>query len=245
MTGEPVRPDGAAEAARIGQVANKQPYVAWRGVDGRLHVHGLSPRAPATIGRVDGTVTFPQDRQISREHAEVTVREYTDPAAVCVYLLDVASRHGTEFRAVRLRSGVTQEKGAWQPVPRVPARPAQLEAGEHDVRLAGVRFLLIGGVPLDEGRTSDRDELEQPTIREREVLVELCRPSFASPDAFAAPPSNAEIAARLKPPIGPERVSDLLSQLYRRYDLHGTKEQNRLQLVALAKQHLIDAGDYA
>jgi hypothetical protein len=39
-------------------------------------------------------------------------------------------------------------------------------------------------------------------------------------------------------------VSDLLSEMYRRYDLHGTKEQNRMQLVALAKRYLLDAGEY-
>ncbi|MBE2318338.1 FHA domain-containing protein [Solirubrobacter sp. CPCC 204708] len=244
MPGEPVRPDGAAELARIAQVAGGQPYVAWRDADGVLRIHALTPRAPATVGRVDGTVSFPAHRKVSREHAEITLRTYGDPPAVCVYLLDTASKHGTEHRSVRLRQGVAVETGSWMLAPRMPARPAQLDAGEHDVRLAGERFLLVGGVPLDEGRTSDRDELPQPTARQREVLVELCRPFFAAPGELVATPSNAQIAARLQPPIGPERVSDLLSDLYRLYDLRGTKEQNRLQLVALAQRHLLDAGDY-
>jgi hypothetical protein len=241
---EPVRPKGAAEVARIAKAANKEPYVAWRDADGTLHVHELSPRAPATIGRVDGTVTFPEHREVSREHAEVTMREHADPPAVCVYLLDVASKHGTEHRPVRLRGGVAQEMGPWQAAPRIPARPAQLDTGEHDVRLARERFILIGGVPLDEGSTSDRDTLPEPTVRQRQVLRELCRPFFAAPGTIAATPSNAEIAARLKPAISPDRVSDLLSEMYRRYDLRGTKEQNRMQLVGLAKLHLLDAGDY-
>jgi hypothetical protein len=244
VTREPVRPAGAAEAALIAKVANRQPYVAWRDAEGTLRVHALSPRAPATLGRVDGTVTFPEQREVSREHAEVTVRTHADPPAVCVYLLDVASKHGTEHRSVRLRNGVAQETGFWQAAPRVPARPAQLDVGEHDVRLAGERFILIGGVPLDEGSTADRDALPEPTVRQRQVLVELCRPFFAAPGAIVATPSNAQIAARLKPPISSERVSDLLSELYRRYELQGTKEQNRMQLVELARQHLLDAGDY-
>lgn len=244
MTREPVRANGAAEVARLAQAALKRPYVAWRGADGTLCVHELSPRAPATVGRVDGTVTFPEHRAVSREHAEVTMREYLAPPAVCVYLLDVASKHGTEHRPVRLRDGVAQEVGSWQTAPRVPARPAQLDAGEHDVRLAAERYILIGGVPLDEGRTSDRDTVPEPTVRQRQVLVELCRPFFTAPGTVVATPSNAQIAARLEPAIGPERVSDLLSELYRRYELRGTKEQNRMQLVALAQQHLIDAGDY-
>jgi hypothetical protein len=222
----------------------KRPYVAWRDADGVLQVHELSPRAPATIGRVDGTVTFPQHREISREHAEVTLREYADPPAICVYLLDVASKHGTEHRTVRLRDGVAQETGSWQAGPRVPARPAQLDAGEHDVRLAREWYVLVGGVPLDEGSTSDRDTVPEPTVRQRDVLRELCRPFFDAPDMVAATPSNAEIAARLQPSISPDRVSDLLSEMYRRYDLHGTKEQNRMQLVALAKRYLLDAGEY-
>lgn len=243
MTGEPVRPDGAAEAARIAQTANKQPYVAWRGMDGTLHVHGLSPQAPATIGRINGTVTFPEHRGVSREHAEVTLREYHDPAAIGVYLLDLGSKQGTQHRSVTLRNGVAKNPGEWVTAPRVPARPIQLDAGAHDVRLAGERYLLIGGVPLDDGRTSDRDDLPQPTPRQREVLVELCRPLFESAGAFATP-SNAEIAARLQPPITPDRVSDLLSELYRRYELSGTKEQNRMQLAGLAKERLLDASDY-
>ena len=172
------------------------------------------------------------------------MREHADPPAMCVYLLDVASKHGTEHRTVRLRDGVAQETGAWQPSPRVPARPTQLDAGEHDVRLAREWYILIGGVPLDEGSTSDRDTLPEPTVRQRDVLRELCRPFFDAPGTLVATPSNAEIAARLKPAISPDRVSDLLSEMYRRYDLHGTKEQNRMRLVALAKQHLLDAGDY-
>lgn len=244
MTGEPVRPDGAAEVARLAQTASKRPYVAWRDAGGGLHVHELSAQAPATIGRIDGRVTFPEHRGISREHAEVTLRAHADPDTVCVYLLDLASKHGTEHRTVRLRNGVAQERGSWQAAPRVPARPAQLDAGEHDVRLASERFILIGGVPLDEGRTSDRDELPQPTARQREVLVELCRPLFDAPGTLVATASNAEIARRLTPTIGSDRVSDLLSELYRRYDLRGTKEQNRMQLAGLAKQFLLDAGDY-
>ena len=172
------------------------------------------------------------------------MRRYADPPAVCVYLLDMASKHGTEHRPVRLRNGVAQETGPWQAAPRVPGRPTQLDAGEHDVRLARERFVLVGGVPLDEGRTSDRDTLPEPTVRQRDVLVELCRPFFAAPGTPVATPSNAEIAARLKPVISPDRVSDLLSELYRRYDLRGTKEQNRMELVGLATRHLLDAGDY-
>src|SRR5689334_11705223 len=110
-------------------MAHRGPYVAWRDAGGVLNVHGLSPRAAARVGRVDGTVRFPEDRAVSREHAEVTMRTHADPPAVCVYLLDMASKHGTEHRSVLLRNGVARPTGSWQVAPRVPARPTQLDAG--------------------------------------------------------------------------------------------------------------------
>jgi hypothetical protein len=243
MTRGPVRPDGAAELIQLAKAAD--PYVAWRDGGGTLRLHELGRRSPASIGRVSGVVTFPGEGLVSRAHAEVTMRVYAEPDAVCVYLLDLGSKHGTEHRAVRLRDGRTQESGHWREVPHSPARPVQLDAGEHDVRLAGEAYVLIGGVPLDEGSTNDRADIPEPSPRQRDVLVELCRPFFESPDRLMAPPSNAEIASRLKPPISHERVSDLLSELYQRYDLFGTKEQRRLLLVDFARRHrLVDPGDY-
>jgi hypothetical protein len=97
---------------------------------------------------------------------------------------------------------------------------------------------------VDEGSTNDRDDVPKPTPRQREVLVELCRPFFTWP-GVPVPASNAEIASRLKPPIGQERVSDLLSALYQLYDLKGTTEQRRALMVEFARRHrLVDVGDY-
>jgi hypothetical protein len=243
MARGPVRTEGAAEAISL-QSADV-PYVAWRDADGALRVHALTPRAPAAIGRERGIVTFPGDRLVSRAHAEITLRVHSDPDAVCVYLLDAGSKHGTEHRTVVLRHGRTVDYGPWRRAPHAPARPVQLDAGEHDVRLAGELYVLIGGVPLDEGSTNDRPEIPEPTPRQRDVLVELCRAYFASPDGPAAPASNAEIAARLMPPIKPERVSDLVSELYRRYGIDGTTDQRRVLLVDFARRYrLVDAGDY-
>ena len=83
---------------------------------------------------------------------------------------------------MQLRNGAHAGHGALAArAARVPARPAQLDAGEHDVRLAGERYVLIGGVPLDEGSTNDRADIPEPTPRQRDVLVELCRPFFEPP----------------------------------------------------------------
>jgi hypothetical protein len=243
---EPVRTTGAAEQNRLTQAAAAGPYVAWRDAAGALLVQALGPRSPATIGRSDeATVTLAYGL-VSREHAEVTVRVHGEPYALCVYLLDSASKHGTEHRTVKLEHGVGRALGPWHPVPRMPARPAQLAEGAHDVRLAGEWCLLVGGVPFDNGITHEREDSQPaPTVRERDVLVELCRPSFEEPDTFAPPPSNAEIAAAVTPTIGAERVSDLLSQMYVKYGLRGTKHQNRLRLVDLARRnHLVEIDDY-
>lgn len=238
-----MRAESPAEAIRLQSAS--APWVAWRDADGTLQVHELGPRSSATIGRASGTVTFPGERLVSRAHAEVTMRIHSDPDTVCVYLVDSGSRHGTEHRTVELRHGRTRDTGRWRDAPHAPARPAQLDAGEHDVRLAGELYILVGGVPLDEGSTHDRADFPDPTPRQREVLVELCRPFFESPDGLAAPASNAEIASRLTPPIGQERVSDLVSDMYRLFELGGTTAQRRVLLVDFARRHrLVDRGDY-
>jgi hypothetical protein len=114
------------------------------------------------------------------------------------------------------------------------------------VKLAGEVWMRIGAVPVDRGATCDRDvDLPSPTKRERDVLVELCRTHFVAATGSAATPSNAQIGALLRPPIGAERVSDLISQLYGKYELTGTKEQNRVRLVELALEHrLVRPDDY-
>jgi hypothetical protein len=173
------------------------------------------------------------------------MRVYSDPDAIGVYLLDSGSKHGTEHRTAVLRHGRTVDTGRWRNAPHAPAQPVQLDAGDHDVRLAGELYVLIGGVPLDEGSTNERADIPEPTARQRDVLVELCRPYFESPDGPAAPASNAEIASRLKPPIRQERVSDLISEMYERYGLDGTKAQRRVFLADFARRYrLVDAGDY-
>ena len=58
-------------------------------------------------------------------------------------------------------------------------------------------------------------------------------------------PSNAEIGARLTPPIGAARVSDIMSAMYVKYELTETNVQNRLALVDLALHHrLVGHADY-
>jgi hypothetical protein len=183
---------------------------------------------------------------VSRDHAEVLLRVRNTPPDTSVFLLDLRSKHGTAHRPLRLEKGGETPFGPLQPAPSQPAGPLRMASGDHDVKLAGEVWMRIGGVPIDRGATGDRDyDLPLPTKRERDVLVELCRPQFGASGSPVATPSNAQIGARVKPRIGAERVSDLLSQMYLKYSLAGTKEQNRFRLVELALEHrLVRPEDY-
>lgn len=240
---EPVRATDSDESNRLSAAGRHGPYLAWRQA-GTLRIHALGPHTPATIGRSDGETVLIDHPQVSREHAEVTVRVHGVPPATSVYLLDY-SKHGTEHRRVRLGAhGTGPDAGPWQSAPRAPGRPHQLEDGAHDVRLAGECCVLIAGVPVDDGMTTDRDDdpVAPPTTRQRTVLVELCRPFFLAPDKLIAPPSNAQIA--LAAGMSEERVRNHLRDLYRRYELTGSAAP-RMALVELARRHaLVDATDF-
>jgi hypothetical protein len=240
---EPVRALSVAEQLQLGEAANSGPFVAWRDDTGALALHALRPGEPATMGRSLETVVTILHPQVSRDHAEVTVHAHSD--ALSVFVLDRDSRHGTEHRTVTFARGAERVTGAWKPVPRTPSRAVQLEAGTHDLRLAGTRWVLIGGVPVDTGFTFDRDEalLARPTGRRRDVLVELCRPAFEQPGAYQPIPSNKEIGERLF--VGSEYVSDLLSEFYREYKIEGAREQRRPKLIQFARDAgLVTADDY-
>jgi DNA-binding CsgD family transcriptional regulator len=113
------------------------------------------------------------------------------------------------------------------------------DAGPHEMFVAGNGTGLYVAETRSEG-------IPEPTPRQRALLVELCRPQFRTPGRMVPPPSNAQIGVLLKPTIGPERVSDILSALYEKYDLRGTSVQNRLSLVLLAiRERIVVAEDYA
>jgi FHA domain len=234
---DPLRAVTAAEQNRLATARRDGPFVAWRDDSGELCVHGLEPDQPVPIGREGDSAVVLGHPLVSRDHAVVLLRRRRSEDA-SVYVVDAGSRHGTEYRPIAVARGAVTPSGRFASVPSQPARPLRLAAGDYDVRLAGEVWFQIGGVPLDVGATRDKeDQLAAPTQRERDVLVELCRPQFHSPDRRVGTPSNAQIGGALTPAIGAERVSDLLSQLYVKYGLAGTKEQNRSELVELALRH--------
>lgn len=242
----PLRPVSAQESNRLADARRAGAFVAWRDGSRALRVHSLRPGKPLTVGRsIDNAVAF-DHLLVSRDHAEVLLRVRSKPTDMSVFLLDLRSKHGTAVRPLQLNKGAERPSGPLQPAPSQPAGPLRLKPGDHDVNLAGEVWLRIGGVPVDRGATQERGvDLPGPTPRERDVLVELCRPQFAAGRPVGTP-SNAKIGLLVTPPIGAERVSDLLSQMYLKYDLTGTKEHNRLKLVEFALEHrLVGPDDYA
>ena len=200
---------------------------------------------PLTIGRSADNALVLEHGRVSREHAEVVLRMHSQPADIAVLLVDLGSKHGTAHRRLKLEHGAEVAVGHLNLVPRLPAGPVRLKPGDHDVLLAGEVWVRVGGVSIDHAATDDDDDaIPRPTRREHDVLVELCRPQYEGRDV--AVPSNGTIGSRLVPPIGADRVSDLLSQLYAKYELHGTKEQNRIELIHLAINHrFVRPEDYA
>ena len=250
MAHEPIRPSHTqplravddVERERLATARRLGPFIAWRDGPGALRVLDLVPGETVTVGRsAESTIAFAHVF-LSRSHAEIVLRVLQvagQPASTSVLLCDMQSKHGIEHRPLSLRDDEEVEAtGSLEQVPKLPARPFQLDAGDHDVRLAGEVWLRVGAVPVDGGRTSGPPEagVPPPTARERQVLVELCRAQFFAGRRPVPSPSNSEIASHLTPPIGGARVSDLISQMYRKYKLTGTKEQNRFTLVDLAIQ---------
>jgi FHA domain len=238
----PVRASSAHENIDLAGARRQIPSIVWRDETAQLHIQALRADRPITMGRSAGNDVVFESRLVSREHAEVVMRAHSRQADVSVWLLDLGSKNGTQYRPFYDR-GAGRPAARLRPAPRYPMGSLKLEPGDHDVLLAREVWVRIVGVPIDQDATDEHEILLQPTPRERDVLIELCRSRYRT--VKAATPSNAEIGARLRPPIGAERVSDILSQLYVKYSLDGTKEQNRVALVDLALEHrLVGPEDY-
>jgi hypothetical protein len=243
---QPVRPRDDQEVMCLDRARERGAFVAWRDGPGNLRIHHLVSREAVTIGRAAPNTVMFDHLLISRDHAEVVMVVRGDADSTTVYLHDLWSKHGTEHRRVPVDDR-DRASLALKPAATRPAGRAGLQAGDHDVLLAGEVWLRVGAVPVDRGVTGSRgDDLPAPTPRERDVLVELCRPRFETPGRHVATPSNAEIGAWMRPAIKAARVSDMMSAMYVKYELSGTNVQNRLELVELALRHrLVGPADYS
>ena len=79
------------------------------------------------------------------------------------------------------------------------------------------------------------------TRREREVLVELCRPALADAP-FAEPSSTRQIAAALV--VSDAAVKQHLLHLYDKFSIDGAGEQRRLRLAnEVLRRGIVGFGD--
>jgi DNA-binding CsgD family transcriptional regulator len=80
----------------------------------------------------------------------------------------------------------------------------------------------------DDPSTSKRDPMPRLTPKERQVLVELCRPVLAG-GAFPAPASVRQIADRMF--VGEAAVKAHLGRLYEKFGIDGDGRDRRRELA--------------
>jgi DNA-binding CsgD family transcriptional regulator len=158
-----------------------------------------------TLGSdVSNGIAVPTDRRLSRLHAAFV--RY--PAGWCVR--DLGSRNGTFVNGQRI----------WQ--------ERALDDGD-EIRTGSSRFVYRAGPAARQGpATETGDAPPELTSREREVLVQLCRPLLSN-ELFTEPASSREIAAALV--VTEAAVKQHLLRLYTKFGIHGDGERRRVRLA--------------
>lgn len=157
-----------------------------------------------TLGSSESNdIAVPADRILSRLHA---VFEHY-PAGWCVR--DLGSRNGTFVNGRRI----------WQ---------EHVLADGDEIRAGASRFVLRSGrVPAGQVTEAGAPPPEL-TGRERDVLVQLCRPLLAGA-MFTEPASSREIAAALV--VTEAAVKQHLLRLYEKFGIAGEGERRRVRLA--------------
>ncbi len=146
-----------------------------------------------------------QDATVSQVHAVL------DRVSAVWTVRDVGSTNGTYVNGKRIA-------GEWR-----------LRPGD-ELRVGSTRLVLKGSVPAD-GSTAPLTEPPRLTGRERDVLVELCRP-FSTGGAFSEPATVHEIARALV--VTDPAVKHHLGNLYDKFEIdEGPRRRARLANAAL------------
>jgi FHA domain len=160
--------------------------------------------ARLTIGRhASNDVALADDSAVSRVHA---VLELVGPTWV---VRDLSSRNGTRVNG-DLISG---------------DRP--LGSGD-EVRIGAARLVFRGADDPSYDATVGAEPPPRLTPRERDVLLELFRPT-AQPGPFNEPASTRDIAAALV--VSEAAVKQHLARLYDKFGLHAGLDRRRMRLA--------------
>ena len=160
-----------------------------------------------TVGKdASNDVALNDDPNVSRLHAVLE----RFPAGWSIR--DLGSRNGTYVNGQRLMSAAT------------------LRAGD-EIRLGQVRVVFRGESPSSGDETASIVAPPSLTPRERDVLIELCRP-LLSGDLFCEPTTPRRIAETLV--VSEDAVKKHLARLYDKFAVYEGDERRRVRLANAA-----------
>jgi len=175
------------------------------GPEGRDTIELVGERL--TIGRSkDNDVVLKQDSSVSRQHARLELLGNT------WYVKDLNSTNGVE----------------------VGGKPVLDERALHhgdEIILGNTRIVFLDRSQSPESSTKKKGAAPKLTVKEKETLVELCRPLFSrGGNAFMAPASVKEIAERQF--VGEAAVKAHLIRMYEKFGIYDDEHPNRRNELA-------------
>ena len=175
------------------------------GPEGRDTIELVGERL--TIGRSsDNDVVLKQDSSVSRQHARLELLGST------WYVKDLNSTNGVE----------------------VGGKPVLDERALHhgdEILLGNTRIVFLDRSQPPDSSTRKKAAAPKLTPKEKETLVELCRPLFSrSGNAFTAPATVRDMADRLF--VGEAAVKAHLGRMYDKFGIYENEYPNRRNELA-------------
>jgi pSer/pThr/pTyr-binding forkhead associated (FHA) protein len=157
-----------------------------------------------TVGRsADNDLVIHDDSSVSRHHAML------ERIGSGWFIRDLDSSNGTDVNGDRLIGERALRQG-------------------DEILVGRTRLVFHDRSVASDPSTSKRDPKPRVTPKEREVLVELCRPVLLG-SAFRAPAKVREIADRMF--VGEAAVKAHLSRLYDKFGIYSEGGDRRLELA--------------